>query len=103
MAIRKPKEAKEAEVVKKPATESVKKDAAKIAKTVSNTAKDLRAMTEAELQTALAAAKNDLHNAQKMLKSNELPASHVIKKTKKLVARIHTVLTEKDNEGSKDE
>jgi len=103
MAIRKSKEAKEAEVVKttkKVSAKTVKKDTAKVAKAVSNAAKDLRALTEQQLQAALKTAKEDLMNAQKMLKANELPSSHVIRKTKKLIARIHSVITEKNNERS---
>ncbi|MCL1876934.1 50S ribosomal protein L29 [Candidatus Saccharibacteria bacterium] len=92
------KEVKEAEVAKKVSAKDVKKDAAKVAKAVSETAKDLRALTEQQLQGLLQTAKADLLRAQKMLKSNELPASHVIRKTKKLIARIHTVLVEKSNE-----
>lgn len=96
------KEAKEAEVVKKTETKKVsskvvKKDVAKVAKAVGQTAKDLRNMTEAELHAALKTAKEDLLTAQKMLKANELPSSHVVRKTKKLVARVHTVLSEVKN------
>jgi ribosomal protein L29 len=89
------KDAKEAEILKN--------DVAKTAKAVTETAKDLRALTEQQLQAALQTAKDDLQMAKKMLKSNELPASHVIKKTKKKIAQIYTVLTEKNNERSENE
>ena len=94
------KEAKEAEVVtegktKKTSTKTVKKDAAKTAKVTTDTVKDLRELNEQELQTALKTAREDLLTAQKMLHANELPSSHVIRKTKKLIARIHTVLNER--------
>lgn len=95
--------AKKEEVVRKVSAGSVKKDAAKAAKAVSDTAKDLRNLTEQQLQAALQTAKEDLQNMQKMLKSNELPASHAIKKTKKTIARIHSVITEKNNERSENE
>ena len=104
MALKKStKEAKEAEVVKetkvkKVSAKDVKKSAAKTVAAAKQTATDLRNLTEAELQKALATAKEDLQLAQKMLKANELPASHVIRSTKKQIARIHSVLTEKLNE-----
>ena len=92
---------KETKVVKKVSASDIKKDAAKVAKAVSQTAKDLRGLTEQQLQAALQTAKEDLLVAQRMLKSNELPASHVIRKTKKQIARIHAVLTEKSNDKEK--
>jgi|GEM_PF-686525 len=101
------KEVQEAEVVKetkakKPAkvtTKTVKKDAAKVATAVGQTAKDLRDLTEQELRAMLETAKEDLLNVQKMLRANELPSSHVIKKSRQAIARIHTVLAEKINSG----
>jgi len=107
MALKKStKEIPEAEVVKetkvkKVTSKTVKKDAAKVAAAAKQAAKDLRVMTEAELQKALTTAKEDLQLAQKMLKANELPASHVIRSTKKQIARIHSVLTEKIREEKK--
>ena len=86
------KVAKKSEKVAKVTPKTVKKDIAK-------TAKDLRALTEQELHEALAAAKNDLLNAQKMLKANELPNTTVVKNSRKFIAKIHTVLAEKINEG----
>jgi ribosomal protein L29 len=95
------KEVKEAEVVKKTkvTAKTVKKDAKKVATAIGTTAKDLRSLSEQELHTALATAKEDLLNAQKMLKANELPSSHVIKKSRQVIARVHTVLAEKINSG----
>lgn len=83
----------------KATTKTVKKDAAKVAAAVSKTAKDLRELAETELHAALKTAKEDLLNAQKMLKANELPSSHVVKKSRRTVARIHTVLSEKIKSG----
>ena len=102
MALKK-KEAKEAEVVKetkvkKVSAKTVKKDAAKVAAVSKQTIKDLRTLTIAELQKALTTTREDLLNMQKMLKANELPSSHVIRSTKKQIARIHSVLTEKIRE-----
>ena len=76
-------------------TKTVKKDVAKAAAAIGKTAKDLRELTEQELHAALKTAKEDLLAAQKMLKANELPSSHVIKKSRQVIARIHTVLAEK--------
>ncbi|MCL2451391.1 50S ribosomal protein L29 [Candidatus Saccharibacteria bacterium] len=76
------------------ATKTTKKDTT----AVDQTARDLRKLTEAELQTALKTAREDLLAAQKMLKANELPNSQVIKKSRQIIARIHTVLTEKIKE-----
>lgn len=103
MAINQKKvDAKEAEVVKptkakKVSTKDIKKDVKAVSKSVSQAANDLRALTEAELHNALATAKADLVEAQKMLHANELPSAHVIRKSKKLIARIHTILTEVTN------
>ncbi len=95
-------DAKEAEVVKpakakKVSTKDIKKDVKAVSKSISHAAQDLRALSEAELHNALATAKADLVEAQKMLHANELPSAHVIRKSKKLIARIHTVLTEVTN------
>ena len=56
---------------------AVKKDAENVKKSTADLMKDLRALTDAELNKALVEAKADLKNAQKMLKAGELPASHV--------------------------
>jgi ribosomal protein L29 len=94
MALRK----KEATVVKKVSARDVKKTAEKVASTVSDTARDLRTLTEQQLRTALKTTKEDLLAAQKMLRAKELPSSHVIKKTKKQIARIYLVIEEKSKE-----
>jgi len=99
---------KEAEIVreksaaKKVNAKTVKKDVAKVAKSVAETAADLRKLTEAELQAALKTAREDLLAAQKMLRANELPSSHVIRKMKRQIAKIHTILTEKTWEKSRE-
>jgi ribosomal protein L29 len=101
MAIKKKADAKEAEVVKsakKVSTKAVKKDVAKVVKSVLETAADLRKLTVAELHAALKTAREDLLATQKMLRANELPSSHVIRKNRRQIARIHLVLTEKLNE-----
>ena len=102
MATTKKTAATEAKVVKstkttKVSTKDIKKDAKKVATSLAHAARDLRALTEAELHAALATAKADLIEAQKMLRANELPSAHVVKRSKKLIARIHTVLTEVTN------
>lgn len=96
------KDAKEAEVIKpakKSTTKSVKKDAVN----TKEIAADLRKLTEAELQKALKTAREDLLTAQKMLHANELPATHVIRKMKKQIARIHAVLAEKVSANSNED
>jgi ribosomal protein L29 len=91
---------KEAEVVKttKSAKNEAKKTAANAAAAVGKTAKELRELSEQELHTVLETARNDLLSAQKMLKANELPSSHVIKKSRRVIARIHSLLAEKTKE-----
>lgn len=75
----------------------VKKDVEAVKKSTAELMKDLRGLTDAELNKALVEAKADLHKAQKMLKAGELPASHVIKQMRARIARIHTVMTEQKN------
>ena len=74
-----------------------KKEAPVAKKSTADLMADLRKMTVAELNKALVEAKDDLRNAQKMLKAGELPSSHVIKQTRQKIARIHTVMTEQNN------
>ena len=76
---------------------AVKKNVETVKKSTVDLMKDLRALTDAELNKALVEAKADLKNAQKMLKAGELPASHVIKQMRAKIARIHTVMTEQRN------
>ena len=73
-------------------TKEVKKDVAK-------TVKDLRALGEKELREELKTAKKDLLDVQKMLAANELPNTAVVRKSRKFIAKVHTVLTEKINQG----
>lgn len=77
---------------------SVKKDVKDIKNKAIKLAADYRAMTIEELNLSLQEARADLLKAQKMLKANELPASHVIRQMRTKIARIHTVMTEKNNE-----
>ena len=65
---------------------AVKKDVENVKKSTADLMKDLRALTDAELNKALVEAKADLKNAQKMLKAGELPASHVIKQMRAKIA-----------------
>lgn len=95
-------EAKTTTKVKK-STKSTKKaelkqDAQAVKQSVADLMKDLRGLTDAELNKSLIEAKADLHKAQQMLRAGELPASHVIKQMKCRIARIHTVMTEKQND-----
>jgi ribosomal protein L29 len=76
-----------------------KKETAKTPVKTVQTVKDLRNLTETELQTTLQTAREDLLAAQKMLRANELPSAHVIRRYRRAIARIHTVLTEKANSG----
>lgn len=91
-------EAKTTTKVKKTTKKAeVKKDVKAVKQTTADLLKDLRSLTEADLNKALIEAKADLKKAQQMLKANELPASHVIKQMKGKIARIHTVMTEQKN------
>lgn len=97
-------EAKTTTKVKKSAKKAdIKKDVAKAKKATADLMKDLRSLTNAELNKALVEAKDDLKKAQKMLKAGELPASHVIKQMRTKIARIHTVMTEQENEQTNEE
>ena len=84
-------EAKTTTKVKKSAKKTdIKKDAAKAKKATADLMKDLRSLTNAELNKALVEAKDDLKKAQKMLKATK-------------IARIHTVMTEQENEQTNEE
>jgi ribosomal protein L29 len=104
------KEAKEAEVVKevketkvkKVTAKTVKKDASKTVNAVVKTVADLRELTVAQLHEALKTAREDLLMVQKMLHANELPNTHVVRNAKKQIARIHAMLTEKNNNADKE-
>jgi large subunit ribosomal protein L29 len=59
-----------------------------------NTIADLRKKTVEDLRKDLAAAKNDLLEAQKSLKANELANPHAVKKMRRGIAQIKTVMAE---------
>ena len=75
----------------------IKQDAQNVAKSTAELMDDLRSMSVAEINKALQEAKDDLKQAQKMLKANELPATHVVKQMRQKIARIHTVMSEQAN------
>ena len=76
----------------------VKKDVKSIKKSAAQLISDLRGLSNVELDKALVEANDDLVRAKKMLKANELPASHVIRQIKTKIARIHTIITENNKE-----
>lgn len=82
---------------------AVKSDAKKVAKNTKDLMKDLRDLTLTELNASLREAKGDLQKTQKMLRQNELPSSHVIRETKHRIARIKTVMSEKQVAANKDD
>lgn len=73
--------------------------AKEVKRDVAKTVKDLRALSEKELHEELVIAKKDLLGVQKMLVANELPNTAVVRKSRKFIAKIHTVLAEKINKG----
>ncbi|GHU06766.1 hypothetical protein FACS189431_0210 [Alphaproteobacteria bacterium] len=75
-------------------TTKVTKSAPKKDTGLSKNIADLRGKTEAELHVVLATAKADLLEAQKALKANELANPQVVRKMRREIARIKTVLTE---------
>lgn len=81
----------------------VKKDAKKVAKNTKDLMKDLRDLTMTELNASLREAKGDLQKTQKMLRQNELPSSHVVSEMKHRIARIKTVISEKQADNAKNE
>lgn len=62
-----------------------------------NTVADLRNKTVEELRKLLENGKKDLLTAQKSLKADELANPHAVKKLRKEIARIKTIMTEVDN------
>ena len=66
----------------------------KTSKTVTNSISDLRSLSAVELQKKLLTARQDLLEAQKSLKANELANPHVVTKMRKEIARIMTVISE---------
>lgn len=73
----------------------IKHDAKKVAKSTKVLMNDLRDLTLVELNKSLADAKTDLQKTQKMLRQNELPSSSAVRQMKRRVARIKTVMREK--------
>jgi ribosomal protein L29 len=71
---------------------TTKKTTAK--KPVTNLAKDLRTLSVDELNKQLQTARGDLNDMQKSLRANELANPHAVRKQRKLVARIMTVMGE---------
>ena len=59
-----------------------------------NTVADLRTKSISDLDKILITAKQDLLQAKKSLKADELANPHVVTKMRKEVARIKTVMTE---------
>ena len=59
--------------------------------------KDLRAKTETELKGDLVAAKKELFNLRFQNATNQLDNTGRIKKKRKNIARIQTIITEKAN------
>lgn len=62
-----------------------------------NTAKELREKLSAQLEKDLQTAKKDLLELQKSLAANELANPHAVKKMRREIARIKTILAEKSN------
>lgn len=92
----------------KKATTKVKKtvkkaEVKKDAKNTKDLMKDLRDLTMTELNASLREAKGDLQKTQKMLRQNELPSSHVVSEMKHRIARIKTVISEKQADNAKNE
>ncbi|MDR1970195.1 MAG: 50S ribosomal protein L29 [Candidatus Nomurabacteria bacterium] len=77
------------------AKKQVKKITASDKKTVANPVVDLRTKTVKELHALLVTARTDLLASQKSLKANELVNPCTIKKQRKEIARILTIITEK--------
>jgi len=67
-------------------------------KEVQNKASDLRSKSIEELQKLLATDRADLLEAQKSLRANELANPHAVTKMRKEIARILTILAEKNKE-----
>lgn len=79
-----------ADTNKKPA----EKPATKKAKVIADELARLRGMDSGQLAKELDSAKADLAKTTNMLRTGQLPGSHVIKQTKSRIARIHTVIRE---------
>tara|TARA_B100002049_G_C16033202_1_gene355514 strand:- start:339 stop:551 length:213 start_codon:yes stop_codon:yes gene_type:complete len=67
-------------------------------------AADMRSKSIAELESLLAEKKTELANSQRSLAASELPNPRVVRVIRKDIARINTLLTEKNSsESSKGE
>lgn len=73
------------------------KTSSKVKKLEGSKVEDLRKMSLDELQKALQTGRKDLLEAQKSLKADELANPHAVKKLRKEIARIMTVMTEMNN------
>lgn len=78
-----------------------KKTAKKIEKKATDIV-ELRKKTVEELQKLLETGKKDLLAAQKSLKADELANPHAVKKLRREIARIKTVITEVENKSVED-
>jgi len=88
------------------ATKKVKKITAGDSKTITNSVADLRTLPVDELAKRLQTARADLLALKKSLSANELANPYAVKKQRREVARILTVMTEvkksnNDNEEKK--
>jgi len=63
---------------------------------------DIRSMSETELEQKVKDLKEELFNLRFQLSINQLENPHKIQETKKDIARVMTVLTEKKNAEKKD-
>ena len=63
---------------------------------------DIRSMSETELEQKVKDLKEKLFNLRFQLSINQLENPHKIQETKKDIARVMTVLTEKKNAEKKD-
>lgn len=79
------------------------KDKAKKQDKSKNTAKELREKLSAQLENDLKVAKKDLLELQKSLAANELANPHAVKKMRREIARIKTILTEKSKSNNESE
>jgi ribosomal protein L29 len=81
----------------------VKKITASDSKATSNSVADLRTLPVSELQKRLQTARADLLTLQKSLAANELANPYAVKKQRREVARILTVITELSQEDKRKE
>lgn len=98
MALGKKKDEKATKTTVKKVSQSTKATAKKAEKNLFASAAELRNLDAKELQKNLAEAREDLLNKQKMLKANELPSTHVIRETRRQIARLKMILSEKERE-----